>query len=74
MPEEITEENSVIIRRSAKYGEQVRLAEDANDKHARLSARRAWVALLNSLRGTPLEGPARTAYWDALCSNGESRE
>jgi hypothetical protein len=63
--EAATEENSVVIKRAAMYGEKVRLAEDAVREDERKIHRAAWTELLNSIRCTPLEEPARAAYWEA---------
>jgi hypothetical protein len=64
------EEGSAIIQKAAQYGEKVRLAEDALDEAERKIYRVAWVEFLNSIRRTPLEEPARAAYWDAYGGTG----
>lgn len=52
-----------VLREARYYGEQVRLAEDDNLQATRTANREAWEELLDDLRGTNLEIPARDSYW-----------
>lgn len=56
-----------VVAQARQYGEEVRLAEDKKMESLVASKRRAWEKLLNSVRGTLDEVPARNAYLDAYC-------
>lgn len=54
-----------LLERAKYFGEQVQLAEDAEQKEKRTRLRKEWLEFFKPHRGGPHEQTIRRAYWDA---------